>query len=507
MSLLAKSLQQKKRISPLRQTGNNFNQGIISGASQMQMIGGRLVGYADNTENYIVKGYNVNDIVYSIVNLIVEKCKVTTFGLYKIKDEAAYKSLQLLKGKKDMSAIEYVKALGLQDKALTPVADPGAGAGPLAKWYQLLKYPNPEDTFSEFAGNSIAYKLITGNKYIYGNQIKGGANAGVPAELSLLPSQWVSIFANLETFPARVTGYIIPVFGLNFTPDQVVHEKFFNPNWQINGDQLYGMAPLRAALLRIKKNNSLTAAEASTFANEGVKGVLYMKNQVGNVDGDQVLPELNKLKETYMNEWTGEENRGRIGLTGYEVGYIPIGFTSEEMEVIESTYLDLRFFCNVFGGVPSQLLNDPQSRTYNTQKEVEKALTSRCAVPRLNEMKNTLNRKGSETWGLPKGYVIDYDLNCYPELQADVKETAGWTSSITAISPNEERELVGLAGLPDPLLSKPWIKTGNGRVPLEDFEAMQSTSIDAALMATDPENTDNPDGEPTEDNSEETGNS
>lgn len=464
------------------------------------MIGGRLVGYADNTENYIVKGYNVNDIIYSIVNLIVEKCKVTTFGLYKIKDEQAYKQLNQLKGKKDMSATEYVKALSLQEKALTPVTDPGLG--PLAKWSELLKYPNALDTFSEFMGGSIAYKLITGNKYIYGNPLPGGANKGVPAEFTLLPSQFVSIFATLDKFPARVTGYTIPVVGLNFTPDQVAHEKFFNPNWQINGDQLYGMAPLRAALLRVKKNNSLTAAEASTFANEGVKGVLYMKNQVGNVDGDLVLPELNKLKETYMHEWTGEENRGRIGLTGYEVGYIPIGFTSEEMEVIESTYLDLRFFCNVFGGVPSQLLNDPHSRTYNTQKEVEKALTSRCAVPRLNEMKNTLNRKGSESWGLPKGTVIDYDLNCYPELQADVKETAGWTSSITAISPNEERELVGLAALPDPLLSKPWIKTGTGRVPLEDFEAMQSNVVDAGLQ----ENIDTEDNADTEDdNSTETG--
>jgi phage portal protein BeeE len=466
MSLLQKRLD---NLRPLNQSrGNRFQGTSLMAEGQLQMIGGRLVGYADNTENYIVRGYNVNDIIYSIVNLIVEKCKVTSFGLYKIKDEQAYKNLQSLKGKKDISATEYVKILSLQDKALTPVTDPGLG--PLSKWFELLKYPNPEDCFSEFAGNSISYKLITGNKYIYGDPIKGGANAGVPNELTLLPSQWVSIFATLEKFPARVSGYVIPVYGLNFTPQQVAHEKFFNPNWAINGDQLYGMSPLRAALLRIKKNNSLTEAEASTFQNEGVKGVLFMKNQVGNVDGDLVLPELNKLKETYMQEWTGTENRGRIGLTGYEVGYIPIGMTSEEMEVIESTYLDLRFFCNVFGGVPSQLLNDPASRTYNTQKEVEKALTIRCAVPRLNEVKNTLNRKGAEDWGLPKGYVIDYDMSCYPELQADVKETADWTSKLIAISPNEQRELCGLAALPDEEMSQPWV-TSMGRTPLSDYQA------------------------------------
>lgn len=469
MSLLQKRLN---NLLPLNQRGNNF-QPVNAAGQVIQMINGRLVGYTDNQENYIVKGYNINDVIYSIVNLIVEKCKVADFNLYKIKDEAAYKSLNSLKSKGELTAKEYVKVLSLQNKALTPITDPGIG--PLGKWHDLLEYPNPEDTFAEFMGNSIAYKLITGNKYIMGKPLGGGANAGVPNEITLLPSQWVSIFATF-TFPARVTGYVIPVWGLNFLPEEVAHEKFFNPNWEVNGGQLYGQSPLKAALLRIKKNNSLTAAEASTFQNEGIKGIMYMKNKVGEVDGDMVLPEVKALKETMMGEWSGVQNRGRIGISGYDMGYIPVGMTGEEMEIIESSYLDLRYFCNIYG-VPSQLLNDPMSRTYNTQKEVEKALTSRCAVPRLNEMKNTLNRKGTENWGLPKGYVIDYDMSCYPELQADVKDTAEWTSKLTAISPNEQRELCGLAALTEPEMNEPWVLS-MGRQPLTDY---QQSVVDAAL--------------------------
>lgn len=453
---------------------------------QIQMIGGRLVGYSDNQENYIIKGYNFNDVIYSIVNLIVEKCKVAPFGIYKIKDEAAYKQLTVLKSKKEISAVEYVKALSLQSKALTPVTDPGLG--PLAKWFELLKYPNANDTFTELTGNAIAYKLLTGNTYLLGKPLAAGANKGVPQDIQLLPSQWVNIFATF-TFPAEVTGYTIPVWGLNFTPDQIAHIKCFNPNWQVNGDQLYGMSPLRAALLRINKNNALTEAEASTFQNEGIKGIMYMKNQVGNVDGDLVLPEVKTMKESLMTEWSGTHNRGRIGLSGYEMGYIPIGMTSEEMEIIESSYLDLRYFCNIFG-VPSQLMNDPQSRTYNTQKEVEKALTNRCAVPRLNEIKNAFNRKGSSVWGLPKGHVIDYDISCYPELQADVKDTAEWTSKIIAISPNEQRELCGLAALPEDELNEPWV-TSMGRTPLSDYQATEVQNDLNETDITDEEPTDN----------------
>lgn len=478
-----------------------LNQGIrnnflpVNAANQaIQMLNGRLVGYPDNPEEYIVRGYNVNDVIYSIINLITDKVKVAPWAMYKIEDEGMYKELNVLKNKKSLTAKEYGRLLSLQDKAIKPVTDPGIG--PLAKWVELLKYPNPEDTFQELVGNSTAYKLLTGNKYLKGTPLAGGANKGVPDSILLLPSQWVSIFATFA-FPAEVTGYSIPVWGLNFRPDEVAHEKMFNPNWQINGDQLYGMSPLRAALLRLKKNNSLTAAEAATFQNEGIKGIVYMKNQVGQVDGDMVLPEVRKIKETLIGEWSGPQNRGRIGLSGYELGYIPVGMTGEEMEIIESSYLDLRYFCNIYG-VPSQLLNDPLARTYNTQKEVEKQLTSRCAVPRLNEMKNTINRKGAQGWNIPKGYVADYDISCYPELQADVKETAEWTSKLIAVSPNEQRELCGLAALPEPEMSEPWV-TSMGRQPLKDFQQSQvdQALIDEAALEDDPNNEDDPNSDNT----------
>ena len=459
MSLLSRKIEAKRLAT---------NIPVVQNAPQFQMINGRLVAYPDNQDNYIQKGYNVNDLIYSIINTIVQKCKVPQWGVYKIEDEQAYKSLQSLRAKKDFGANDYVKAVNLQRKALMPVSNPG-------KWGELLKYPNEQDTFTDFVGNGIAYKLITGNKYIWANILQGGANAGTPNELHLLPSQWTQILAT-DTFPTRVSGYNVSVWNVNYSNDTVLHEKYFNPTWNINGDQLYGMSPLKAALLRLKKNNSLTLAEAATFQNEGVKGILYMKNQVGQVDGDMVLPEIQQLKKTMIGEWTGEHNRGRIGLSGYEMGYIPIGITSEDMQLIETSLLDLRYFCNIYG-VPSQLMNDPENKTYNNAKDGEKALTSRCALPELNASRDGLNRKGSTVWGLKQGQIIDFDLTCFPELQADVAETAEWTTKLIAISPNEQRELCGLAALPEPEMSEPWVNT-TGRQPLTDY---QQNVVDESL--------------------------
>lgn len=472
MSLLSRSLQ--------IQTKGSFPNRLYNDPP-FQLINGMLVPYADNRNNYIVKGYNINDVIYSIIKLIVDKVKVSQWGLYKIVDEAAYKQLQTLKSKNILLPQEYVKSLSLQKKALVPVANPG-------RWGEILKYPNAQDTWTDFIGNGVTYKLLTGNKFIWAEIIPAGANANTPLQMQLLPSQWTEIFAT-GNFPHEITGYAISLLpGKKYEPKEVMHEKYGNPNWTINGDQLYGMAPLRSALLRLKKNNSLTQAEASTFQNEGIKGILHMKNQVGQVDGDDVLIEVNKLKERMISEWTGEQNRGRIGLSGYEMGYIPIGLNSEEMQIVESSYLDLRYFCNIFG-VPSQMLNDPINKTYNTVKDSERALTTRCALPELKATSDNLNRKGV-AWGIPKGTVLDFDMSCYPELTEDAGSTAEWTSKLIAISPNEQRELVGLAALPDDEMSEPWIQ-GSGRVPLSDFQA---NAVDESL------NEDNED-DPEADNS------
>lgn len=455
MSLLSRNLTSKQ--APTNYAGN------------FQLVNGRLIPYDDSRNNYIIKGYQVNDIVYSIVKLITEKVKIAPWGIYKIEDEQAYKQLLALRSVKDLTPQQYVKSLALQQKALVPVKNAG-------KWGELVKYPNARQTFSDFIGDGVAYKLLTGNKFIWANLLQSGGNAGVPFELELLPAQYTEIVAT-DTFPTRVLGYSVRLWPQGkYEETEVLHEKYFNPMWDINGQQLYGQAPLKAALMRLQKNNSLTRAEASTFQNEGIKGILYMKNQIGNIDGDEVLKEVRALKETMITEWSGEANRGRIGLGGYEMGYLPVGMTSEEMQIIESSWLDLRFFCNIFG-VPSQLMNDPENKVYSNTKEGEKALTIRCALPELNATRDNINRKAQTQWGIPAGQVIDYDMSCYPELQADVKETAEWTSKLIAISPNEQRELVGLAALPDEEMSQPWVM-GLGRQPLADFQANQ---IDNAL--------------------------
>lgn len=466
-SLLAIRTQpQLKRIDPAVTTSRPF--------PNIQLINGRLVQYDDNQQNYIIKGYNVNDIIYSIVRLITDKAKVAPWGIYKIEDEQAYKSLQFEQKKRDQ--VDYVKLLKLHKKALRPVANPG-------KWGELIKYPNEEEDFNNFIANSIAFKLITGNSYKWANLLTGGANSGTPAEIFIQPSQYMLIYTS-GGFPMRKTGYYNSLFNKQFTKEEICHTKYFNPNFDLNGQELYGMAPLKAGLLRLKKSNSQLKAEASGWENEGIKGVFSFDVKPGEVDGETVQTAVvNPFAETMRNEWQGTQNRKKMGVSGYKVDWIPVGLTSEEMQLIESGMMDVRMMCNIFGGVPSQLLNDFANKTFNNQKEGEKALTSRCVLPELCAEKDSLNRVASQFWGLPKGQVCDFDMTCFPELANDAKDVATWTAQLTAMVPNEQREQCGLSAYPDSIFDEPWIMQAGSRVPLSEWQA---SAVDNAL--NDPNN-------------------
>lgn len=463
-SLLNRSVQNKDFSIP------------VSRGPAYQLINGRLVTYTDNPITYLQKGYDINDIVYSVVNIIMDKCRVAPWGIYEVKDENAYKQLQGMQRKGAWNGKDYQKVLDLQRKAMQPAKNPG-------KWGELIKNPNERHSWNDLIAHGVGYDCLIGNNYTWGKPLGAGANAGVPNELWLMPAQHVNIWAT-DTFPTRVKKYNVNLWpSVDYEPKEVMHEAEWNPNWEVNGAQLYGIPPLRAALGLLNRNNSSMEASAASFQNEGIKGVLHMKGVPGQVDGEMLVPEVAALKETMINEWTGEANRGRIGLSGYDMGWLPIGLNSEEMQTIESEKWDLRRLCNVFR-VSSRMLNDPDNTAEANVEEAEKALTTRAALPRLIKKREAFNRKAVKDWGLDKRYVIDFEMSAYSELSDDMGDIAEGTNKLIVVIPNEQREQCGLAAIDDPLLNEPWVMQGASRVPLSDFQA---TAVDNALNETEDE--------------------
>lgn len=399
-------------------------------------------------------------MVYAVINIILDKVRLPEWGVYKVVDEQAMKQYASLIRRKELFGDDYRKAMDLRKKAIEPVKDNTA-------LHELLKWPNKSESFNDFIANGCGNKMLTGDKFVWADMLKAGANEGLPYQLHNAPTQQMTIVAT-QDWPSTVLGYVFQLFQKNFTTAEILHEKYWNPLYDSGMTNLYGMSPIKAALMTIARSNSATHAGAMAFENMGPPGVLYVDDV--RMDGEQGEAQINALKEKLYYEHTGAEHNQKLALSGYKTGYTSIGLSPVDLNIIESQKWDLRMICNIFG-VPSQLLNDPDNKIMANAKEGEAAVTARCAMPQLVSTRANFNRKLQTDWGFKgKNIIIDFDPNVFTELRQSAADVAAWTSQMIAITPNEQRTLMGMDALQDPIMDEVWVNSV-GRQPMSEREA------------------------------------
>ena len=398
-----------------------------------QRVGAGTVTWSgQNKLEQVQKGYMGNDIVYSVINLITDKGKVADWYEYQITNKKAYRKYKSLTAQPD-KVEDWAEVLHWQAKAMEIVEKP-------SKISDLLRYPNERDTWSDLIEILLAYKLTTGDSYTYAKLIEVGENKGLPNSLHALPSQYMAIIADMTAIPTAVVGYQMQVNTVTtFDKTEIMHDSFANLDYDGIGSQLYGQSPLMAGSKLLTKSNSQKQYEVSILQNGGHFGVISMKEQNG-ASYEEMLTQSDLLRQK-LRSVKGPENGGSIFITPTDVNFTPISMTAKEMEINQSYWNDVRGFCNLYG-VPSQLLNDPDNKSYNSLVEAEKALTVRATIPHLNSLRNNFNRKFYGDWGGVKDRIIDYDLNCYPELQKNKKELMEWISK-APITIERTYELLG----------------------------------------------------------------
>ena len=403
-------------------------------SAQVAIQSGIVTWQGQNAQAYVRDGYQSNDIVYSIVKLITDKAKLAPFHVYKVIDQTAakrYKSLM-----KQPDKIENWNEVRQLHKKAFELYDGDS------RLNELLKYPNEEDTWADLIEQWCGFKLLTGNSFIYAKMIEGGANDGKPFELYALPAQYMAIIANVEVFPPVRVGYQL-YYGKMWTFDtkEILHDKYFNPYWTVTGNELYGQSPLMAAARTLTRSNEAKTASVASFQNGGPAGVLFMNDD--RFDPTSGTQQAQALKKS-ISEKGGASNYNSIAVSGYKVDWKQIGLSPVELNIIESEKWDMKSLCNIYG-VPSQLLNDADNKTYNNQLEGEKALTLRCAIPLLDAITDNLNRKLHSDWGYRGTNVyIGYDIQVFQELEANKAEQVTWLNNAWWISPAQKMEIMGI---------------------------------------------------------------
>ena len=391
----------------------------------------------DNHREQIQKGYLYNPDVYSIVNLITNAAQGVKWMLHEVKD--VRKADRYMRLPTEAKQYQLEKVWRLKEQSFEEVHDESN------QLYRLLQRPNPMQGWSEFIQKLLGFKLVTGNGYVHGVLLENGVNAGLVNELWVMPSQYMQINAAKGT-ESIITGYTLDYSSAKtrFSPDEVLHLKYWNPDYESSGSHLYGLSPLRAASRVVRQSNDAYTAQSALLQNSGAMGILA-------VDPDTMDQEQGELLErSYYNKYGGPAKRGKIVITAAKLDWQQIGMSAVDLNIIESQKFSLRDLCNIFN-VNSALLNDPDNKVYNNVKEARRALYMEKVLPELDSLRDELNRwlvsKYNDKTG--KRYHIDYDLESIPALQADMKLVMEQVKDAWWLTGNERRVAMGYDSAPE----------------------------------------------------------
>lgn len=389
---------------------NKYNQAFY------KFLGGGSTRYDNNAKTYVEQGYNINPIVYSVINQMAVKTASIPFFVKKIQDKGARKELQRLMHatKYNLTPQQYVKKAVLENKAF----DHESIDFP-------LESPNVLQTWTEFL---LLYKTLlklNGNVYIYMQSPLDGVNAGSPQQLYLLPSHLMEIVlksnADMQGAESPISHYMLieGTTGIKFEADKVIHIKYANPNFSQDGEHLYGLAPLRAALKNIESSNDSLNLNINTMKSGGTFGFIHGKNIPLDVEQAQAVRD--RLKDMHDSS----DALSRIQGASAELGFTKIGLTMEELQSFELLNFDQKQICNVLVW-DDKLLNNDDGAKYDNINIVRKGVITDNIMPDLKMLSDAFNKHLLPKYkGFDNTEVI-FDVMDLPEMQQDIKTLVEW---------------------------------------------------------------------------------
>lgn len=388
----------------------------------MQLIwtgsGFSLVPYAVNT--YVQDGYTKNSAVYSIVTALADKFSTVPFYVYKVKNR--------------QKARHYIDATksGFNQQALTIKAaamDEVPENDPLA---QLMGKPNSYQSESEFRKMWLTFLKLTGMSPVYANTGMVGTK---PLSLHVLPSQWVTLKADATLMDVGEVYFSPLGAGVNLLDREKVYlAKYINPDVQTDGSHLYGLSPLKAALLDLQGSTDATKAMAKMYQNGGARGAVAPKQPLTEV-------QVNQLRTVVANWINGIENKNAVGALSVPLDYIDIGLTSVDMQLLEGKRLTEERIATVYKYPPALLKGDNK---FDNDINAVKFLITNSLYPDLVMYRDMFNNWIANMYQ-GAGYLVDFDISILPEMQEDMQKVTEQALKLVEagiINRNEARELV-----------------------------------------------------------------
>jgi HK97 family phage portal protein len=432
-----------------------FGNGLILTA------GGQLVSNLQNTEEYIRNGYMGNAVVYSIISFAARKFGSVPPYVYEIINEAEFKRYKALTPAGMPIRKEAItEALRARKKALRVVE-----SHPLV---DLLKRPNPTQGTSAFFENLIGFKLITGAGTAWAN--RGDDPKGEPLELWCLPTQDITIVVDREDYLVPAGYQLQSGYIANLRKEDVLYWKYWNPDWNVSGSHLYGLAPLKAGSMVATERSKADKTSATMMQNQGSKGVLFTKGQEG-----MSIEQRDRLEDRLDQEVNGIRNTGRVALANTELGYIDLGRSSQDLGLETVKRMSKEDLCGVFG-VPFVLFDNSKA-TYDNIEKAMKGFVTNKIIPEWCGLRDDLNAWLRPMFKGSGNLWVEPDFSAIPEMQEDLEKQASAVMKIWALTPNQVLDYLGWERREDdPAMDKVYIPSN--LVPLDELNIPADDNTD-----------------------------
>lgn len=387
-------------------------------AAIQYLTGGRVFTYG----NQGASAYN-NKIVYSAVNILVNKLVEPSILVSQIKNEKALGKYYSKSVSNEGRRVEQVKAL--QELDSHPLID-------------LLERPNSYQTGIELR-EAFWYNYIFGDGYLIALTPGEDSRSEIPMELHSLSSKRVEPIVSQDRYNP-IQSYRITLFNGNqvyLDPKYVFHMSRWNPN----DDFTSGFSPMSPAGKVVAKNDENQIAQGAAFVNGG-RGTLFSSDSVLDKDNDlrSMLPveTMNKLRDTVRQDMSGAMNNQRKHFTNGKVNVTNYGDTIAEMELMESEKADWRDIFAVLG-IPIALGPTAEAMTDNNQEAGQKRLVTNTIMPLLKKFDMKFKVWCEQWYGVQ--VVPVHDLTEFKELAPDLKLLKEVYADLPFIKFSEKRTL------------------------------------------------------------------
>jgi HK97 family phage portal protein len=323
----------------------------------------------------------------------------------------------------------------------------------------LIKRPNPTQSYQEYLMAKVGFLMISGNSYeervVVGGQPRELYNLR-PDRMKITPASNGIPASYCYEFNSRKIFWDVDPLTLQ---SDIMHTKLFNPT-----NDWYGMAPIEAGAFAIDQHNeSMKWMQALLQNSARPSGALVTK------DGESLSEDnYTRLKAQIQEQYQGASNAGRPMLLEGGLSWQAMGLSPTDMGIIESKYSSARDVCLAFG-VPPQLLGIPGDNTYSNYAEARLAFWEDTVMPLLDRIAAGWNQWLGPFFG---DQELRPDLDQIPAI-ADKRMTL-WdmADKSTDLTINERRELKGF----EPIEGGDVLLVGMGQISLGDASAPLQTA-------------------------------